>query len=268
MAPLSEEEENYIRLALLLKGVSPRAVRTYFDREFPPTHLPSTLNKNYNTLYGLKLNRVLNQAQWKLLFPRNGVPDSTTFDVTLMICLIRHLTSVNQPINGFGSLPLPVETTAGPDLARIKWYRNNLAHHDILITEKLEAWKEADKMYIEIIGAKSVFKCIHENGCVVVTGSSGTGKSSLVRHVALKMQHEGYDILPVSNPECIVTWHNPSKNLLFVVDDFCGTYAVNPMQFENWKNLMEQIKAIIEIKPVKLVMACRLQKSNLLLNFT
>ncbi|CAG2195557.1 unnamed protein product [Mytilus edulis] len=194
MAPLLEEEENYVRLALLLKGVSPRAVRTYFDREFPPTHLPSTLNTNYNTLQDLKLKRVLNQAQWNLLFPRNvylnfssaifagpcsqgereqgpanswgeypselssnifdvigvpdfitfdvidvinynsfdviGVPVSTTFDVTLMICLIRNLTSVTQPINGFDSLPLPVETTPGPDLARIKWYRNILAHHD------------------------------------------------------------------------------------------------------------------------------------------
>ncbi|CAG2188086.1 unnamed protein product [Mytilus edulis] len=95
MAPLSDEEENYIRLALLLKGVSPRAVRTYFDKEFPPTYLPSTLNKNYNTLNGLFKKRILNQAQWNLLFPTNGT-----------------------------------ETTPGSDLARIKWYRNILAHHD------------------------------------------------------------------------------------------------------------------------------------------
>lgn len=73
MAPLSELEENYIRLALLLKGTSPRAVRTFFDKEFPPAFLPSTLNKNYNTLYDLKFKRVLNQAQWNLLFPKNGM---------------------------------------------------------------------------------------------------------------------------------------------------------------------------------------------------
>lgn len=47
-----------------------------------------------------------------------------------MVCLIRHLTSVDRPINGFDVLPLPVETTPGPDLARIKWYRNKLAHYD------------------------------------------------------------------------------------------------------------------------------------------
>ncbi|XP_076080153.1 uncharacterized protein LOC143050939 [Mytilus galloprovincialis] len=130
MAPLSDEEENYVRLALLLKGVTPRAVRTYFDREFPPTHLPSTLNTNYNTLWDLKLKRIINQAQWNLLIPRNGIPDSKTFDVTLMICLIRNLTSINPPINGFDSLPLAGEITSGSDLARIKYYRNKLAHHD------------------------------------------------------------------------------------------------------------------------------------------
>ncbi|VDI62489.1 Hypothetical predicted protein [Mytilus galloprovincialis] len=84
MAPLSDEEENYVRLALLLKGVTPRAVRTYFDREFPPTYLPSTLNTNYNTLMDLKLKRIINQAQWNLLIPRNG-DIFNTYDKNSMI---------------------------------------------------------------------------------------------------------------------------------------------------------------------------------------
>ncbi|VDI32408.1 Hypothetical predicted protein [Mytilus galloprovincialis] len=54
MAPLSEDEENYVRLALLLKGVTTRAVRTYFDREFPPTSLSSTLITSNDTLFDLK----------------------------------------------------------------------------------------------------------------------------------------------------------------------------------------------------------------------
>ncbi|XP_076105878.1 uncharacterized protein LOC143074214 [Mytilus galloprovincialis] len=332
MAPLSEEEENYVRLALLLKGLAPRAVRTYFDGSFPPIHLPSTLNINYNTLDDLKYRKVLTQTQWNLLFPTNGVPDSTTFDVTLMICLIRNLASIIQPRNGFDRLPLPVETTPGADLARIKWYRNVLAHHDsnkmatadfntawsnisdavrrlggqpmnkecqelkvkILdqsnqeimlevkqlqkemeefrravnnpiplnirgqIKEELEIWAEDDKMFIETNGAKSVLKRIKENGCVVVTGSSGTGKSSLVRHVALRMQ-ESYEIIPVTNPEDIIHWYNPSKQIMFVVDDFCGTYSINPIKFESWKYQMEKIKSLVEKKLFKLIMSCRLQ---------
>ncbi|XP_063448389.1 ankyrin repeat domain-containing protein 50-like [Mytilus trossulus] len=114
-------------------------------------------------------------------------------------------------------------------------------------------------MFIETNGAISVLKCIKENGCVVVTGSSGTGKSSLMRHVALRMQEEGYVILPVTNPGKIIKWYNPSEKILFVVDDFCGTYTINPMKLESWKNLMEKIKTLIEKKTVKLIMSCRLQ---------
>lgn len=73
MAALSEEEDNFVRLAMLLKGISPRAVRTFFDKEFPPFHLHSTLTKNRNVLYDLKSKRVLNQSQWTLLFPSNGM---------------------------------------------------------------------------------------------------------------------------------------------------------------------------------------------------
>ncbi|VDI48498.1 Hypothetical predicted protein [Mytilus galloprovincialis] len=114
-------------------------------------------------------------------------------------------------------------------------------------------------MYIETNGAISVLKCIKEKGCIVVTGSSGVGKSALVRHVALKMQYEDFDILPVSNPSQIINWFNPSKKNLFVVDNFCGRYTINPMEFENWKNLMEKIKYLVERKPVKLIMSSRLQ---------
>lgn len=88
MASLVEEEEEYVRLALLLKGVAPRAVRTYFDIAFPPTYLPSTLNLNYTKLDDLKFRRVVNQTQWNLLFPTTGMfhmaglTDFTMFDVT------------------------------------------------------------------------------------------------------------------------------------------------------------------------------------------
>ncbi|XP_063405734.1 uncharacterized protein LOC134689698 [Mytilus trossulus] len=162
MAPLSEEEENYVRLALLLKGVTPRAVRTYFDKEFPPTSLPSTLNTSKNTLLGLKFTRIINQAQWNLLHPRNGVVDSKTFDVTLMICLIRNLTSINHPINGFDDLPLPWELNPGSDLARIKYYRNELAHHDsntIHITYFNTAWRDISHAVCRLGGQTMYQEC-------------------------------------------------------------------------------------------------------------
>lgn len=131
MAAISTEEENYVRIALLLTGKSPRAVRVLFDNKFPPASLQLTLNQEKSKQLGhLKKIRVIDQAQWDLMFPSTGVPDSKTFDVTLMICLIRSLKSqtVAHPATGFDHLPSAGDITLGADLARIKYYRNYLAH--------------------------------------------------------------------------------------------------------------------------------------------
>lgn len=70
MNSLSPEEENFVRLNLLLTGISPRAVRTMFDYEFSPTCLDATLRKAFNKLKDLQKKRVINQSQWNLLTPR------------------------------------------------------------------------------------------------------------------------------------------------------------------------------------------------------
>ncbi|XP_076113442.1 E3 ubiquitin-protein ligase DZIP3-like [Mytilus galloprovincialis] len=144
MASLSEEEENFVRMNLLLTGISPRAVRVLFDNEFAPICLDATLKKEFNKLTDLQKKRVINQSQWNLLTPRfPDVPDSKKFDVTLMILLLRHLTNLTPPRFGYESLPTSSETSPAADLARIKYYRNFLAHLDdgkIDSTEFATAW--------------------------------------------------------------------------------------------------------------------------------
>ncbi|CAG2186879.1 unnamed protein product [Mytilus edulis] len=62
------------------------------------------------------------------------VPDSKTFDIQLMITLLRNFTNITHPHGGFDCLPTDIETTPGADLARIKYYRNYLAHlHDVKV---------------------------------------------------------------------------------------------------------------------------------------
>ena len=67
---LTQEEENYVRMSLLLTGISPRAARAVFDQEFAPSCLNATLTKEYNKLKDLQQKRIINQQQWNLLFPR------------------------------------------------------------------------------------------------------------------------------------------------------------------------------------------------------
>ena len=65
-----------------------------------------------------------------VLFPLylTGNPQSSDFDIPLMICLLRNFSMMHQPSSGFDALPAASDTSEGDDIARIKYYRNKLAH--------------------------------------------------------------------------------------------------------------------------------------------
>ncbi|VDI12038.1 Hypothetical predicted protein [Mytilus galloprovincialis] len=140
------EEEHFVRMSLLLTGISPRSVRILFDKEFAPICLHATLKKEFSKLRGLKHDHVITQLQWNLLNPKfPDVPSSKKFDATLMILLLRHLTTLIPPHAGYDTLPKSSETTPASDLARIKYYRNFLAHLEdatIESTEFIQAWDD------------------------------------------------------------------------------------------------------------------------------
>ena len=45
-----------------------------------------------------------------------------------MICLFRHLSAITPLSGDYDTLPPPSDESLGADLARIKYYRNNIAH--------------------------------------------------------------------------------------------------------------------------------------------
>lgn len=72
MSKPNEEKANYARINRLLQKAATSAVRHEFDQQFHPSVLKSTLNKSRIRLEQLRKQRVINQYQWTLLFPRNG----------------------------------------------------------------------------------------------------------------------------------------------------------------------------------------------------
>ena len=70
---LSEEEADFLRLVILEIKVAPQAVRYLFNQRFPPPNLASDLQQNSAILNNLKSSRILNAAQWDLLFPPSGI---------------------------------------------------------------------------------------------------------------------------------------------------------------------------------------------------
>lgn len=100
--------------------------------------------------------------------------------------------------------------------------------------------------------------------CVVVTGSSGNGKSALIHHVALQMQKERkFEIIPfVVDLSDIIRYCDPKKKQVFVIDDICGKVTVNVQTVDWWYTHLNQIEKILSKGQIKLLASCRLQIYN------
>ncbi|XP_062582489.1 E3 ubiquitin-protein ligase DZIP3-like [Saccostrea cucullata] len=126
--PISFRELNFFRIALLIFRRVPIAVRTFFDSKHPPLDLISDLALNKPKLLAIKKERVISTQQWNILYPSSGYVTSRQFDVTTLILLLRYMTSVPAPVTGFDKLPSQSDNSVGADLARMKYYRNIVAH--------------------------------------------------------------------------------------------------------------------------------------------
>ena len=126
----SVEKTNGAKLSRLLIDGGTTVLRTIFDHYHPPANLLANLNANYHTLNNLLRRRVLHRPQWDLLFPPGGAtPDSNTFDITLFFLLLTNICGLSPPLSGWHAQPRPSDNSFEANLARIKFFRNELYGH-------------------------------------------------------------------------------------------------------------------------------------------
>ena len=126
----SVEKANGAKLSRLLIDGGTTVLRTIFKRYHPPANLLADLHGNYVTLNNLLKKRVLHRPQWDLLFPPGGAtPDSNTFDITLLFLLLTNICGLSRPLSFWHSKPPPSDTSLEANLARIKFFRNELYGH-------------------------------------------------------------------------------------------------------------------------------------------
>ena len=131
-APLasSSEKTNGAKLSRLLIDGGTSVLRIAFDTYHPPANLAADLNTNYLTLNNLLRKRVLRAAQWDQLFPPGGAtPDSKTFDITLLFLLLTNICGLSPPPSGWHTKPSPSDISLEANLARVKFFRNELYGH-------------------------------------------------------------------------------------------------------------------------------------------
>ena len=129
----SVEKTNGNKLSRLLIDGGTTVLRNIFDSHHPPANLAANLCSKHihPILTRLRHRNILNGVQWDKLFPPlgGGTPNSINFDITLLFFLLRNICGLFPPLSGWDKMPPASDTSREANLARMKYYRNELYGH-------------------------------------------------------------------------------------------------------------------------------------------
>ena len=155
----SHLKNNGARISRLIIDQGTETLRLYFDSKIPPPTLTGVLHHNYPKI---KKTRAINQKQLEILYPPSGVlPSSSTtkssdYDITLLFILIRNICGLTAPTStgSWDSKPPPHDISEEADLARIKYYRNDLYGHkkctDVSDADFNTYWSEISAAFVRL----------------------------------------------------------------------------------------------------------------------
>nr|XP_034321896.1 uncharacterized protein LOC105338389 isoform X2 [Crassostrea gigas] len=122
-----------------------------------------------------------------------------------------------------------------------------------------DKWKQDDAYFVSTKAYKEVESKIKSQNLVIVTGHSGSGKSAIIQHIALKYKDRGWIVKRFKGiREMINTCleHEYSlKFALFVLNNPIGKYSFDEISHDLWKESEEAITTIL--KTAKLLISCR-----------
>ncbi|XP_061185019.1 uncharacterized protein LOC133193035 [Saccostrea echinata] len=121
---------------------------------------------------------------------------------------------------------------------------------------KIQKWKEDDKLFARVPAYQSVRDKIKSLPYVSVTGSGGTGKTFLIRHIALELSQDRFEIIPVSTIGEISLYGKLHFKQLFVLDDVLGVYGLDMSLYNNLSRQSENLLSLLE-SGSKLLISCR-----------
>lgn len=103
-------------------------------------------------------------------------------------------------------------------------------------------------------------RLINCQNIAVVTGHSGSGKSAIVHHIALKYRNQGWKVKPVYTVMDMIQTINLSTSVqenkvLFVFNNPIGKESFDEIEYTTWRKYEIALKACL--KKVKLLISIR-----------
>ncbi|XP_063418330.1 uncharacterized protein LOC134701116 [Mytilus trossulus] len=122
----------------------------------------------------------------------------------------------------------------------------------------VNTWLKDDESFYETRGTKLVYDKVKECSCIMVTSSSGIGKTANIRHIALKFKVEGFGIVPIESPKDIIKFKTHEKQV-FLMDDVLGRYDLNPTLLNKWVRINEKLLSCFKTGSSKILCTMRSQ---------
>lgn len=118
----------------------------------------------------------------------------------------------------------------------------------ILLLEFLESpldqdtfrrWQEDNELFIRTKACKKVEKLTKRQNLVMVVGHSGSGKSAIIQHIALKYRSQGWIVKPMNEVTEIIRAYSlrqvSETNTLFILNDPIGKESFDEIAYNSWK---------------------------------
>lgn len=138
--------------------------------------------------------------------------------------------------------------------AKIQYPKTYFCFLSALYERDILKWKEEDNVFLETHNFPAMLEQVRKHPYVTFVGVPGSGKTATTRHIALILQKEGYEILPIIDVHNIEDYCSSVIPWVFVIDDVLGVFGLNELELNMIHKYRE--KNPLNTK-TKILMTCR-----------
>uniref|UniRef100_A0A8W8NWI5 DZIP3-like HEPN domain-containing protein n=1 Tax=Magallana gigas TaxID=29159 RepID=A0A8W8NWI5_MAGGI len=157
---------------------------------------------------------------------------------------IKELLDLNKQIKGISEKTTLIENRCVPENVTVLYKRDSLR------------WENDDRVFLETHNFPVMLDQVRNQPYITFVGAPGSGKTAMARHIALKLQKEGYEICPVKEINKIEDYCNRNIPQVFVIDDVLGIFGLNEHELHMINKYSEILRDPINPK-TKTLMTCR-----------
>lgn len=125
-----------------------------------------------------------------------------------------------------------------------------------MFRQDIARWKEDDKRFVESHRFPNMLVKARNQPFVTFVGVPGSGKTATARHIALILQKEGYEILPIADKNKIEDYCDPHNPQVFVIDDVIGEFGLKMEELNAISRYQDRLKKPT-MSETKVIMTCR-----------